>query len=211
MARAKAYQRMGHLQDAELFYRNAISQFKAAPTAQGLGPLLGALEGLAQVCEAEGRNAEAEDILLQTAHLRENAAGPQMLWDVRMLGLLGGLQNLYRQEGRLEQMEPLYQRTIELQRKYLDPHDRLLSFTLLETAQLYAEENKFTQSLPMYQQALALLKKSSGDEQNRSLLPILNGYAEALDHLGRSADAAELRAQASEIEHRHTAQSQPNR
>lgn len=208
--KARMYKEMDDPPNAELFYRKAIAQFKAAPPRIGVAPLLSGLQGLAQICLKQGRNAEAEDILLEDLHLLDSVAGPQMPWAVRMLGSFGQLQDLYRQEGRLNEIEPLYQHAIEIQQKYLDPHDEALAFTFFGAGLLYRDEGKLEQSLPMYRQALKFGRLSFGRDTQR-LLPILDSYADALTQLGHTNEARSLQAQASEIEQRHTAQSQPNR
>ena len=197
--RARQYAEQGRQQDADLFYRRAISAMEAAPPRLALGSLTVALDQLGEICHTEGRNSEAEDLFLRALDLRERNAGPQVIAVVRMLGSPAALQNFYRGQGRLSAMEPVFQRAIQIQEEYLDPRDEALSNTFFHAALLYGEEGKFEQSLPMYQKALHIREESAG-RNDAVLLPILDSYATALRKLGRKDDAKRLEARAKAIE-----------
>ena len=197
--RVRQYAEQGRQQDAEMFYRRAISALEGAPPRLALGSLSLALDQLGEICHTEGRNSEAEDLFLRALDLREKNAGPQVIAVVRMLGSPAALQNFYRGRGRLSDMEPVYQRAIQIQEEYLDPHDEALSSTFFNAAQLYGEEGKSEQSLPMYEKALHVREQSVG-RNDAGLLPILRSYASALRNLGRKDEAKRLEARARSIE-----------
>jgi tetratricopeptide (TPR) repeat protein len=132
--------------------------------------------------------------------LREKSAGNQIqsIGVTRELSHSFALQNFYRDEGRLGEMEQIYQRAIQIQGKYLGPNDDALGNTFFLLALLYAEENKPKPSLPLYRHALQISEHNRGTA-DPALLPILEGYAGALRTLGRTDQADRLIARASLI------------
>ena len=171
----------GRDQEAESLYRRAISALeKAAPQL--------------------GRNPEAEELLLRALDLREKSAGNQIqtIGVTQDLSFPFALLNFYRDEGRLGEMEQIYQRAIQIQGRYLDPNDDALGKTFFLAASLYAEENKPEPSLPLYRHALQISEHNVGTV-DPVLLPILEGYAGALRTLGRMDQADRLIARASLI------------
>jgi tetratricopeptide (TPR) repeat protein len=198
LARARQYLKQGKQQDAELFYRRAIAALEAAPPRLAAGSLAGALDELGEVCHSVERDSEAEDFFLRAVELREKNATAEMISLVRMLGIQDHLENFYREKGRLSEMEPVYQRVMQIQRKYLDPNDKGLGDTFFRVASLYSEEGKYEQSLPFYQQALQVCEHNEGAHAGR-LGPILRSYAAALRNLGRADEAMQV----GQIESRH--------
>jgi tetratricopeptide (TPR) repeat protein len=198
--RARQYHAQGSDQEAELLYRRAISALEKAPPQSAAGPLSSALDGLGEVCHSLGRNPESEELLLRALDLREKSAGNQIqsIGVTRELSHSFALQNFYRDEGRLGEMEQIYQRAIQIQGKYLGPNDDALGNTFFLLALLYAEENKPKPSLPLYRHALQISEHNRGTA-DPALLPILEGYAGALRTLGRTDQADRLIARASLI------------
>lgn len=198
--RARQYHTQGRDQEAESLYRRAISALEKAPPQSAAGPLSSALDGLGEVCHSLGRNPEAEVLLLRAHDLREKSAGNQIqtIGVTRELSSPFALQNFYRDEGRLGEMEQIYQRAIQIQGKYLGPNDDALGNTFFSAASLYAEENKPEPSLPLYRHALQISEHNMGTVDPR-LLPILEGYAGALRTLGRKDQADRPIARASLI------------
>ena len=76
--RARQYHAQGGDQQAEFLYRRAISALEKAPPQSAAGPLSSALDGLGEVCHSQGRNPEAEELLLRALDLREKSAGNQI-------------------------------------------------------------------------------------------------------------------------------------
>ena len=198
--RATQYRAQGTYQEAEFLYRRAISALEKAPPKSAAGPLTSALDGLGEVCHSVGRNPEAEELLLRALDLREKSAGNQVqtIGVTRTLSFPFALQNFYRAEGRLGEMEQIYQRAIQIQGKYLDPNDDARGKTFFLAASLYAEEDKAEPSLPLYRHALQISEHNVGTVDS-ALLPILEGYAGALRYLGRTDQADRLIARASLI------------
>ena len=76
--------------------------------------------------------------LLRALDLREKSAGDQIqtIGVTRELSSPFALQNFYRDEGRLGEMEQIYQRAIQIQGKYLGPNDDALGNTFFSAASL---------------------------------------------------------------------------
>ena len=197
--RARQYYAQGKDQEAESLYRQAISALEEAPPQYAAG-LWSALDGLGEVCHSQGRNPEAEGPLLRALDLREKSAGNQIqtIYATRSLNSPFALQNFYRDEGRLREMEQIYQRAIQIQQKYLDPTDDALGNTFFVAASLYAEEDKPGPSLPLYRHSLQISERNRGTV-DPVLLPILEGYASALRTLGNTDQADRLIARANLI------------
>jgi len=201
--RAREYKNQGRLQDAELHYRLAISALDRFP-ASTVRPFPEdmALDELADICHAQHRDAEAEDLLLRALHLRENKVSEQ---DPKinpnlamMLSAPYALQNFYRDQGRLSEIEPVYKRAIEIQERYSGLTDDPVSDTLRNLASVYAEEKKFGEAVPLYRRALQI-KESTLGADNPQLVVILESLANALQELVRTAEADRARARAKRL------------
>lgn len=201
--RARQYHAQGRDQEAESLYREAISALEKVSPQFAAGPLSSALDGLGEVCHSQGRNPEAEKLLLQALDLREKSAGNQIqtIGVTRSLSFPFALLKFYRDEGRLGEMEQIYQRAIQIQEKYLDPNDDALGQTFFLAASLYVEEDKPEPSLPLYRHALQITEHNMGTV-DPVLLPILEGYARALRTLGGKDQADRLIARADLIRQR---------
>jgi hypothetical protein len=153
--------------------------------------LSGALEGLGEVCHRQGRDAEAEQLFLRALSLREKTAADGVSAALHMLSSPFTLQNFFRDQKRLSEMEPVYQRAIKLQEKYLDPHDPSLGLTWYHYATLYVDEGKLEGAL--------LITENDFGKTDRRLLPILEDYSGALLRLGRAQEARTLETRAAAI------------
>jgi tetratricopeptide (TPR) repeat protein len=146
--RAREYKDQGKLEDAELHYRlaiNALDRFPASafrPFPEDI-----ALDELADICHAQHRDAEAEDLLIRALHSREKKVSEQdAKTNPRLAGILSApfaLQNFYRDQGRLSEIEPVYKRALEIQERYVRLTDDPVGDTLRNLASVYVEEKKF--------------------------------------------------------------------
>jgi tetratricopeptide (TPR) repeat protein len=196
---ADQHKAQGRQQEAELFYRYAISSLEGFPPRLGLAALSSALDGLGEICHAQGRDSEAEELLLRSLDLKEKNAGPEMLDIIRILGSPFALENFYREEGRLSEMEQIYRQIIQIQEKYLDPQDDALVATFLSAACLFVEVGKPEESLPIYRRAIQYSEQNSLTD-NARLLFILSNYASALDASGHPAEANQVRAREKSVQ-----------
>jgi tetratricopeptide (TPR) repeat protein len=195
---------------AEYTYRRAIDFVQTHP--QHLFGMLGVqFDLLGQVLEKEGRDSEAEQAYLRGLEVEENAAGPKPPQS-RYIQFLNfsELINLYRRKGRLQEMEPIIQRGLEIQERYLPGENQGLAMTLRTLADLYREERKFAEAKPIYERLLATQEKNPGPD-NSALLPTLTSYADVLRSLHDDAAAAvQARINSLLIQSRSAQQIKPN-
>jgi tetratricopeptide (TPR) repeat protein len=201
--RARQYKDQNRLQDAELHYRLALSALDRFP-ASTVRPFPEdmALDELADICHAQHRDAEAEDLLLRALHLRErkvNEQDPKINPNLAMmLSAPYALQNFYRDQGRLSEIEPVYKRAIEIQERYYGLTDDPVSDTLRNLASVYVEEKKIGEALPLYRHVLQIKERTLGANDPK-LVSILESLANALQELGRTAEADKMRARAKRL------------
>ena len=195
--RARQYKEQGNLQEAEVFYRHAIADLEMVPTA-GLARAQN-MVALADICHSEKRDAEAEDLYRLAFDVQEKSLTPQTARNARVLSFMFPLQNFLRDQGRLSEIEPVYQRALATQEQYLGPDDYSLGDTLHMLASVYREESKVDAALSLCQRALEINEKYYG-ENDRHVAGILNEFALNLEKLGRTREAATMRRRAAQIQ-----------
>jgi hypothetical protein len=185
---------------------------------KGLFPLLrksgdgsalapGALRGLGDLYKKEGRDSEAERCFLRAFDLQEKAA--QKRADAaRTLGFQQSrLLNLYRDQGRLSEMEPICKRALVAQEIPLGPQDKAISQTLEMLARLYGEEHKYDDAVAN-QQALKIEEANLGPD-SPNLAFFLDECAGLLQQLGKPNETAAARARADSLRGRSSSTHQP--
>jgi tetratricopeptide (TPR) repeat protein len=197
--RARQYQEQGNLREAEVFYQHAISAFERAPDAGFL--LARDLDQLADIYHSEKRDVEAEELFRRALSIRERSLSPETALNARVMALPFALQNFLRDQGRLREIEPVYQQTLTIQEQYLGPNDYSLSQTLQMLASVYREEGKSEAALPLCQRALKIAERDLGENDPR-VAAILNEYARNLQELGRMGEASAIRTRAERIPNR---------
>jgi len=202
LMQAREFKLHGRVQDAELHYRLAISALDRFPASWNRPYLDDALDELADLCHAQHRDAEAEDLLLRALHFREKKVSEQDAKTNPRLALIlsapYALENFYRDQGRLNEIEPVYKRAIEIQERYYRLTDDPVSDTLRNLASVYVEEKKFGEALPLYRHALQIKERTLG-ANDAQLVGILEGLANTLQELGRTAEADRTRARAKQL------------
>ena len=214
MGLARQYKGDGRLQDAEEYYNRALAAIEQSPDPNARVLLPQALDEFGDLYHSEGRDSEAEDLLLRALDLREKGAGPKRLDLARNLFFQDALLHFYRDQGRLNEMEPIFQRALAIQERVLGPEDASIGATLTELAGVYREEGKKADALPLYQRALRIAEKKLAQDDSKlaysRLADILSEYAGLLKEVGREAEAARIRARADQVRGRTTAQNGTN-
>ena len=82
--------------------------------------------------------------------------------DLRLATTLNDLGLLYRAEGKFEEAEPLYRRSLAFARKNLAPSNPAVAVSLNNLAGLLAAENRYTEAEQKYRRALAIREKALG-------------------------------------------------
>ena len=80
-------------------------------------------------------------------------------------------------QGRYAEAEPLYQRSLAIREKVLDPNDSALAPALGNLAELYQTQGRYAEAEPLYKRSLAITEKALGPE-HPSLGIALNNLAE---------------------------------
>ncbi len=201
---AKQHEKDGLYVQAEFTYRQAATYIDAHPMWNGgkipadlTGMLSMEYNGIGRVLEKQGRTDLAEEsykraIASQEASASEN---PISVGSVSFSELM----NLYRNEGRLNELEPIIQHALELQEKFLGESSTNLAHTLVTLAGVYREEGKYAQAEPLYERAMKIEEINFGPNNQRST-STLSSYADLLFKLHEDAKAAELQAHIQEIE-----------
>jgi tetratricopeptide (TPR) repeat protein len=73
----------------------------------------------------------------------------------------------YRDQGKYEQAEPLYQRELAISEQTLGPDHTSVAQTLNNLALLYHDQGKYEQAEPLFQRALAIREQKLGAEDPR--------------------------------------------
>jgi tetratricopeptide (TPR) repeat protein len=204
MERGNFYRRDGKFQDAEFYYNRAIAALENASTPSAAMTLAAALDRLGDLYIAEAREMEAEKLFLRAIALREQNVNPKLSQSVRSLGHPYELLNLYRRQGRLQEMEPIFLRELKIQESVLGADDVSVAITLRGLASIFREEKMPGDALPLLARALQIEESNRGLEDS-GLAGFLDEYAGLLEEVGRSRDAAEARAHAERIRNRKAA------
>lgn len=201
---AQRYENDGLYVQAEFTYRQAATWIEAHPLwTEGKIPtdLTGMLpmeyNGIGNALEKQGRKDLAEEaykkaIALQEANPSENPLS------VRAVSCLQ-LMNLYRNESRLNELEPIIQHALELQEKFMGESSTNVAQTLVTLAGLYKEEGKYAQARPLYERAVKIDDLNLGPH-NRESISTLSSYAELLLNLHEDGKAAEVHSRIQEAE-----------
>jgi tetratricopeptide (TPR) repeat protein len=191
MRLAKQYKDEGKLQESEESYKRAIALLERDPKA--IIPLTHAVDELGEVYHSEHRDSEAENQFLRALSLWEQSAVSLHPDIVRRLGFPSGLQSLYRDQGRLSELEPIFQRELATLERVMGPEDDGVVPGLMQLVYLYQEEGKNAQAVPLYRRAIAISEKNRAAD-DPVLISFLTNYAILLDEAGEKAEAARVRA-----------------
>ena len=130
------------------------------------------------------------DIYQQALPLFERALGPE---DLRLVGPLANLADVYRALGKFDRAEVLYARLAFLMEEAFGPSDIHLGAALASTAEAVASQGQYARAKNLYQRALSIYLTSLGTEDPRTVR-LLSEFAELLVKLNRRDEAEALKA-----------------
>jgi tetratricopeptide (TPR) repeat protein len=201
---AQQYEKDGLYVQAEFTYRQAAAYIDAHPMWNGgkipanlTGMLSMEYDGIGRALEKQGRKELAEESF-KKAIASQEAQAPESPMAVGSFNF-SGLMDLYRQQGRLNELEPIIQHAIELQEKFVGESSNNVAHTLVTFAELYKQESKYAQAKPLYERAMKIEELNFGPNNQRSI-STLSSYADLLLKLHEGAKAAELQTHIQEIE-----------
>ncbi len=100
----------------------------------------------------QGRYVEAEKQFL--AALQEvEKLGQQ---DSRVATILNNLANLYHNQNKYSQAEPLYQRALAIREEILGSQHPIVAQSLNNLAALYRDQGKYAEAEPLFQRSLVI-------------------------------------------------------
>ena len=144
----------------------------------------------AQEASDRGAYEEAELLYQQALPLFERALGPE---DLRLVGPLANLADVYRALGKFDRAEVLYARLAFLMQEAFGPSDIHLGTALASSAEVVASQGQYARAKNLYQRALSIYLTSLGTEDPRTVR-LVNEVAELLVKLNRRDEAEALKA-----------------
>ena len=204
---AQKYEREKNYSQAEATYIRAIAWIEKNKKADASVFLPMELFRLGQVLEKQGQKTEPEKLYLRAIGVELDAASPKRP-DLASTFVATGLLNLYRSQGRLREMEPIYNRILEIQERLLGPRHANVASTLLNLANVFQEQEKFWQARPHYERALAIQEENAGPDHPQ-LIGALSRYASLLRKTKEDEQAALLEARVEAIRKKSQRQDRP--
>ena len=104
---------------------------------------------------------------------------------------LNDLAELYHDQGRYADAEPLFKRALTIREKALGPDHPDVATTLNNLAELYHDQGRYADAEPLYKRSLAILEKALGPD-HPDVATDLNNLAELYRDQGRYAEAEPL-------------------
>jgi tetratricopeptide (TPR) repeat protein len=164
--------------------------------------LLPALENLAEV----GAHQELQGLSLQF----EGMLGQLKITDSPQLAnALGRIANLYADQGRSAEAEPLYLRALAISEEQLGTNHPDTATSINNLATLYKSTGRYAEAEPLYLRALAIRKEQLGANHPDAATSI-NNLATLYKSTGRYAEAEPLYLRALAISEEQLGANHPN-
>jgi tetratricopeptide (TPR) repeat protein len=189
---ARQYEEDNSYDLAEAAYRQAIDIIERRSKPDEHFRPIAQLNALGEVLRKEGRSPEAETFFKRALEMQEQAASPERPQFARSLAYFG-IMNLYRDEGRLEEMEPILISWLALQERILGATDVSLADTLLGLASVREELQEYSGVEALYERAFSIQQLSFGPDDPHLALT-LEAYARILRQEGKLDKAQEIEA-----------------
>ena len=148
------------------------------------------LNNLAVSLKDQGDLAAARPLYERALAIREKALGPEHALTAQSLN---NLAILLKDQGDLAAARPLYERALAIREKALGPEHFDTAQSLYNLAILLRDQGDRAGAAPLFERALPILEKALGSNHARTKATARLS-AEVLAALGRSDDAAALRA-----------------
>ena len=194
---AQQYERDGLYPSAEDSYNQAVElaeKLEANPQNRIGGLMVQEFNLLGELLEKQGLNDRAEAAYasaLDTSEKTMDYLSDRVHFDYAAVLNFSRLLNLYRNEGRLKDIEPVIQHVLDLQEKSLGGRHRVVVRTLTKFAGVCQEEGKFAEARLLYERALKIQEANLGPDDSQ-LVSILTPYADVLRKLQEDAGALEV-------------------
>lgn len=153
------------------------------------------LTNLAQVKIAEGKYAEARDLLKKALPIYEKVYGQNNALTVTALSSLAFVEG---QTGNSELALSIYKKALAAGQQALGPNSLETARILNDMAHLYFAQGRLAESKTYYEWAVASTEAAVGDN-DALLAACLKDYAQVLKTMGRAAEASSLESRADKI------------
>ena len=77
-----------------------------------------------------------------------------------MAGSLANLAKLYRSQGRYDDVEPLFERSLAINEKALGPEHPSVASTMNKLAALYRDQDRYAEAEPLYKRTISIREKA---------------------------------------------------
>jgi tetratricopeptide (TPR) repeat protein len=185
----------GDLRGAEDYYNQASAGLEDAKGNDAPYALSEALVKLGNVYHKQGGDRDAERVFRQALDLEDDYA--KHPGSGALLPLIA-LQNLYRDQHRLSEINPDFERTLSAQEEDLGVESPSLVSLLNDYASVEQEEGDLERAELLYRRVLEFQERNLSPHDVQLTVALMN-YAGVLEALGRKEDATALRARAEAI------------
>ena len=176
------------MQMIQINYKTAAKLFKEAaglvPDDEGLIKAK-YLQYWGNASYKTGEYKEAEKPLRRSLKIREKLLGPD---NTNIALSLNELALLLKSQGKYEESEPLYKKSLEIRETKNHPD---VAESLNNLAGLYYSQGKYAEAEPLYQRSLGIVEKALGKDHPDVAKP-LNNLAELYRAQGKYAEAEPL-------------------
>lgn len=187
------YKTKNRFELAEKMYRHALV-FRERTLPPGHLALALSYENLANLYVLQGKNAQAEPLFKQALAVTEKTLQPER---TEVYSRLEELARTYVTTGQTVEAEALYKRALTILEKSR-PSSNDIGKASLALAQLYIKSGRHAQAEPLMKRALVISESVNGPE-HATIAPILDTYADVLEKVNKTGEAAKMRARSRSI------------
>jgi tetratricopeptide (TPR) repeat protein len=189
----RLYQSRNEFSLAEKLFRNSLLMREKTLSPAHLA-LAQSYENLAALYTLQGKQDQAQALFKQSLDVTEKTLQPGRM---EFFSRLDQLAKTYASTGHGAEAESLYKRGLALIDK-TSPNSYDAGRASLALGTLYLKQGRFAAAEPLLKRALKVSEGANGPE-HAAVAPILDSYADVLDKLGKSGEAARMRARARAI------------
>lgn len=189
----RLYQQRSNYDIAEKLFKNALLMRERTLSPSHLA-LAQSYENLAGLYTAQGKQEQAQELFKQSLIVTEKTLQPGRPEFFSRLDQLG---RTYESTGHAGEAESLYKRALTLIDQN-SPHSYDAGRAAYALGVLYLKQGKCAAAEPLLKRALKASEGAHGPE-HAAVAPMLDSYADVLDKLNKTSEAAKFRARARAI------------
>lgn len=183
----------------QMFKKSLVLKEKTlAPDHQALAF---SYEHLADLYKTQGRNELAQPLYRQALDVTSKSL---QLKRPEAYSRLDSLARSYVESGQIDQAETLYKQALTVLRESSPPRHRDIGAASMSLGLLYSKQGRFAEAKDLFKTAMNVTESMNGP-QSAALIPVLESYAESLEKLNNTSEAAKIRTRAKSIKGAATA------